>query len=197
MRRKTREKIWSEKRDYLLALPESHSYQALLPRTQSTKGWKMAQSEWSSCIWPNWTASANDESGGPHGFLGILSNTTFKLPQVLTTLQVDKSKNDQKLHASQIKPLVEEVKKIDRRLCTLVNGVKTSQRPYVSCQLLNDRIKLLYDSGADISIVANEVFQKALDKIPPHLRPKRVKIKLKAKSAKRKKSWYLDAIWRP
>ena len=65
------------------------------------------------------------------------------------------------------------------------------------CQLLNDRIKLLYDSGADISIVANEVFQKALDKIPPHLRPKRVKIKLKAKSANGKKIMILGCYLTP
>ena len=103
----------------------------------------------------------------------------------MTSLRVGKSysRKSPRTHVNRMKHLTSQVEEIDRRLNTLINSVNASQRPYVTCQLLNEKVKLLYDSGADISIVANEVFQKAMKQIPPHLRPKRIKIRLKAKSA--------------
>ena len=46
-------------------------------KAQKAEKWRKVNEAAASGI--NRTASANDESGGPHGFLGICSNTTFKL----------------------------------------------------------------------------------------------------------------------
>lgn len=74
-------------------------------------------------------------------------------------------------------------RKIINKLFKIDSGANSSQRPYVNTKILNYNTKLLYDSGADISIIEQGQFAKALKSIPRHLRPKKIKIKLKATGA--------------
>ena len=73
----------------------------------------------------------------------------------MTSLRVGKSysRKSPRTHVNRMKRLTSQVEEIDRRLNTLINSVNASQSPYVTCQLLNEKVKLLYDSGADIMVV--------------------------------------------